>query len=415
MMKWVLKINEYYVFGLIVFIALATSYFRNGHLIPPQDWPGQYWAGDLSLLRSYGEAFLKGGDTSPGGSNPYPPLATALGAELARLPLPSAIKVLYGLSILSFFGFVAFWLKQAHSVPPQERRWLSLFFVGSGVFSYPMLFEFERGQFNLLAMSLAFISVSLLEDGNSFLLRTFSIVLGCLAIHLKLYPILFVGTFFLIQIIRDFRERNISMGLYTTALFVTINLILLFVFGTGPLYGFFQGIRTHFSHPQFWIGNHSLNSYFFLTGLPVFLQSLFKTLFLLSVLVAFGFYFEKGLSLSLSAKSKEFLVLIFLTTEILPSVSHDYKLCYLPMVMMLFSSASAVLSGNPQQLQNKLMILMYPLMLLPYSNLVKPLQNKFVPLLVISIVPIAFAVLEIKKKFGIRCFTKLSASSRQFG
>lgn len=361
-------------------------------ILPQQSWLGAAWAGDLRMLIEYGTALLAGGDTSPQGRNPYPPLATGFGALLSHAPFQTSVVLLSVLTVGACLIFGVIWSCAAAVHLSRDARKLAFFYSVTGFISYGFVFELERGQFNLLAMALALSSVLLLEDLRFSYKRLLAIGLAAVSIHLKAYPALLVGYFFLVQILRDVRRGDSATATSTVLLLAGLNVSLLFAFGMNTFDGFVRGIAHHFNDPQAWNGNHSLKSFLLGQGVSAQLSSVLKFFVLGSSLLALLVYLARATFASTSHLQAEPLLILFFLGEVLPTVSHDYKLSYMPLFMVLCGSAGTVLRGRWGHTQEYVLLSCYPLLCLPYSNLPSLFHNKF-PLLAICVaLPVSFAL-----------------------
>ena len=361
-------------------------------ILPEQSWLGAAWAGDLKMLIEYGAALLAKGDTSPQGRNPYPPLATGLGALLSYFSFPTSIALLTALTLVACLVFAIVWSSAAALRASAESRKLSFFYMMSGFLSYGFVFELERGQFNLLAMACALSSVLLLEDKSFSRKRCLAIGLAALSIHLKAYPALLVGYYFLLQVLRDVRRGDRTTAATTLLLCAGLNVALLFVFGASTFEGFVRGIAHHFNDSQSWNGNHSLKSFLVGQRASESLGVVLKFFLLGCSLVALLVYFVRAVLSENAYLQAESLLILFFLGEVLPAVSHDYKLSCLPLFMVACASAGTVLRGRWGRTQEFLLLSCYPLLCLPYSNLPSFFHNKFPLLVLLVALPVAFAL-----------------------
>ena len=150
---------------------------------------------------------------------PYSPLTLAVFAPLLILGYPGYYKALT-LVTLAVYLFATLWIP-ARMDPRKQYSLISVFSL-LGLFSYGFQFELERGQFNVLAYALCLLAIYIYHYHHPF--RYFAYLSFCLAIQLKLYPLIFIFMF-----IKDWQDwkgnirRWLGLGL--------LNFALLFVLG----------------------------------------------------------------------------------------------------------------------------------------------------------------------------------------
>ena len=150
---------------------------------------------------------------------PYSPLTLAVFAPLLILGYPGYYKALT-LMTLAVYLFATLWIP-ARMDPRKQYALISVFSL-LGLFSYGFQFELERGQFNVLAYALCLLAIYIYHYHHAF--RYFAYLSFCLAVQLKLYPLIFIFMF-----IKDWKDwkgnirRWLGLGL--------LNFALLFVLG----------------------------------------------------------------------------------------------------------------------------------------------------------------------------------------
>src|SRR5688500_6439437 len=119
----------------------------------------------------------------------YPPLYHIVFAPMLLFDAQGKYSLMTGLTLLSFgLLFFLLWRKKANG------HGVFLFFFLTGLFSYGMQFELERGQFNVLTLLLAITGIWLYYNFSSF--RLLAYTLWIIATHIKLYPGVFLLMFF---------------------------------------------------------------------------------------------------------------------------------------------------------------------------------------------------------------------------
>ena len=123
----------------------------------------------------------------------YPPLYHIVFAPMLLFDAQGKYSLMTGLTLLSFgLLFFLLWRKKANG------HGVFLFFFLTGLFSYGMQFELERGQFNVLTLLLAITGIWLYHNFSSF--RPLAYMLWIIATHIKLYPgVFFVDAFFALE------------------------------------------------------------------------------------------------------------------------------------------------------------------------------------------------------------------------
>ncbi len=182
----------------------------------------------------------------------YPPLTELLFAPLNLAGWPEA----YTLITLVNVGCV---LLVGLLIPlslsrPRPLSALLLLALLAGLFCYGFQFELERGQNNLIAVTLAFLAIWVYHAHPRGRLVAYG--LFCLAVQLKVYPAIFI-----LLLVHDWRawaanlKRFVALGL--------VNFAALFVFGPRLALEFFTALAEHAANPYVWPGNHSLWSFTF--------------------------------------------------------------------------------------------------------------------------------------------------------
>jgi hypothetical protein len=285
----------------------------------------------------------------------YPPLTIAIFSTFSLIGYPAYFKLIVGVTVLAYF--VAVLIIPWSLVPERNRSLLILFFV-SGLFSYGLQFEQERGQFNLIAFAFTLFAIYIFHVHPKF--RFFAYLLFSLSIQLKVYPV-----FFVVMFIDDWRNwRSIIKRFMGLGLF---NLSLLFILGQKLFLDFIRAITAYQFLESSRYENLSIKGFAYYLSNDVFGEtSLFPSTgmaetifwFLLSscffALIGYAiFHKSRGLNPYL-------LVICTIAALIIPSVSNDYKLsilipplalvfCFLPEVhhfkQKVFSTLLVIISS----------------------------------------------------------------------
>ena len=358
---WGMKVMDFPVivwvlitFGVVYFLFFVSYVFLNPGL--QMNYLTRYLpdAGriglDIRAIMRYIEEWLVL-DQSPyaTGFIAYPPLTLVLFAPLLLIGYPAYFKLitlttLIGYAIPSLFIPLALNKSKGISI-------ILLMFV-TGLFSYGLQFELERGQSNMIAFALCMISIYLFHAHPK--LRFFSYIFFSLAVQLKIYPSIFIVM--LIDNWRDWKTNFIRLagiGLF--------NFALLFVLGIGLFQEFLSSTMLQQSQLATWNGS-SIRSFVFVlssTGYNLFseaiilaagkysqaLELFFLALFFLCFITLIALAFirrENGFNPNL-------LLACTIGALIIPTISNDYKL------PLLIGPTCILLSGWPtmQKLSKK--------------------------------------------------------------
>ncbi len=123
----------------------------------------------------------------------------------------------------------------------------------TGLLSYGFQFELERGQFNVIAASLAYLAVWIYHSGRGSELWAY--VLFSLSVQMKLYPLVFIVMF-----IRDWRDWKSNLS--RLSLLALANFGLFFVLGWRVFLDFVSAVRlVSVRMDAISISNHSIHSF----------------------------------------------------------------------------------------------------------------------------------------------------------
>ena len=309
---------------------------------------------DLRFMLSYANSWYVLQDTPYVGYNLYPPLATVLFVPLLGLPFYLSFKII---SVLSLVLLILTIVK----IPNTLGKGLSgnvvqLLFLTTALFSYGFHFELERGQFNVIAVSLCIIAIWLFHYKSKY--RVAAYLLFTLSVQLKVYPLICI-----ILLVHDWKayKTNVQRILALSA----VNFTLLFILGPGVFGHFIRAIQSQIMSPYVWVGNHSIHSfvamaaqtslergYFWPFGYEKWIQiglMIIVALCFIAIVWQVIRQNKKGIDPYLLAAS----LLVALT---IPSVSHDYTLPILasPMAFLFYRECIAEARGFSSNLQNLL-------------------------------------------------------------
>ena len=322
----------------------------------------------------------------------YPPLYHIVFAPILLFDAQGKYSLMTGLTLLSFgLLFFLLWRKKANS------NGIFLFFFLTGLFSYGMQFELERGQFNVLTLLLAITGIWLYHNFSSF--RLLAYTLWIIATHIKLYPGLFLLMFFS-------RWNNRKENFITLLQLGSLNMAAFLVLGYKVFLQFVNAVITESRNPLWVLPdkqpiNHSINAFIDKLAknndseLPVKLAEWLHSsglwvgfIFLAIIVLCSVIIIWRTLQNRPNLLHADTLMLFILLCFLLPSVSIDYKL-------VLLAPGLAVVLANrtlPElRWQKVLFIVLTMLIGAAYSLTLVPYQYRAG--LLITAFPMLFTVL----------------------
>jgi len=295
---------------------------------------------DLSFATSGIKSWLSGNGFYLKDLN-YPPLYAVVFSPFLLLTYPTTFFVM---TAITLFSMVVSGLILPSLILKNKDSAVLFFFFLTGIFSYGMQFELERGQYNVFAFTLSFLAIYIFHRHYQF--RHLAYLLISVAIQIKLYPIFF--TLMLVKNWRDWKSnilRFTGLGIF--------NVSLLFVLGYKTFIDFINTMLILFGSVWTRPYNHSLASFvrdLTSTGLGVFkpdtvsvLQensSLIKFILILYYLVCLAIIVGRAYRNNESGINFDLFAVCTIGAMIIPSLSIDYKLPLLSPVMALALSYS---------------------------------------------------------------------------
>jgi hypothetical protein len=326
------------------------------------------------------------GNQSPYTIQFYPPLTYIFFAPFLLVRDPLALY-----RVFSLFTFISYCLLALYlPLKMVDRKYLSLIvllFV-TGLFSYGLQFELERGQYNVFTFLLCLASIYIFHYHPKYRLLAF--LLFSLSVQLKLYPAIFIVMF--VDDWRDWKtvlRRFAGIGLFNAALF--------FVMGYQTFLDFIRSVTAQVVSPS-WIGvwNHSISSFISMAKQDGFGLVSLETLRTfrqnaesveVALLLAFFVFFLSALLLSALRKRTgldPYLLLACAIGALILPISYDYTLSLLVAPMALFFSGISETIAAGKKLLSALIVfaisVAYFSLLIPYNYRPYFLQNSF-PLL----------------------------------
>jgi len=175
----------------------------------------------------------------------HPPLGTLLFSSLIFLPFRYAYLIVTLLTMVGY-GVSTLWFARWASGTRRLTPTLLLLAV-TGFLSYGFQFQLERGQFDVIAMTLGLAAIAVFYGRPR--LRPLSYVLLTLAIQLKVWPAILIVAF-----VADWRNWR-REGLRILGILI-LNAACLFMLGPRIFLDFFQSISQHVLVPFHSAVNH---------------------------------------------------------------------------------------------------------------------------------------------------------------
>jgi len=296
-------------------------------------------------------------------------------------------------TILTLLGF-AFSLWIARLINPERSVPLILLLLVTGLLSYGLQFELERGQFNVIAFMLCLLSVYLFHEHHE--VRYLAYLLFSFSVQLKIYPAIFI-----LMLVKDWRDWK--GNLKRIGGLAALNIALLFVAGYRMFADFNTAVTRQLISPtmNYWNGNHSIKAFVFgLTGhgygliakparlllrphsglIETALLVLFALCLLLAILRAYRLN-QTGLN--------SWLLLVCTIGALIIPISNDYKLSILAAPAAMALCALPEIRDSPRKLLLPGLLVIastaYASLLIPFKYKPYLLSNNFPALLVILV------------------------------
>lgn len=346
---------------------------------------------DLKFLVGLIHQWLESGQT-PFYSTVYPPLTYVLFSPLTIIQDPNTMyKVV---SLITIICFILAALIIPTLIAGKSDKSVILLLAITGLISYGMQFELERGQFNVITIMFAMAAVYIYHQHHEY--RRYAYILFSVAVQLKIYPAIFAVMF-----VRDWKDWK--GNLRRLFIFVLGNFLLLFIMGWDAFLEFIRKVQEQLLQPTLsWAGNHSIKAFFtefvendgygiasvkfidFINRYSSIISAIFLLIFILCFIdIIIRAYRENHLTLNTSL-----LLLTTIGALIIP-VSNDYTLPILvgPMALTLTSMVNNEYGKRKTAAALLLMIssAAYSSILYPFKYRAILIQNAFPFLFVILI------------------------------
>jgi hypothetical protein len=267
-----------------------------------------------------------------------------------------------------------------------------LFFI-TGLTSYGLQFELERGQYNVFTFLLCLWAIYIFHYHPKY--RILAYLLFSLSVQLKIYPAIFI-----VMLIDNWRDwRSILLRFAGIAIF---NILLLFTMGYRTFLDFLQAVSKQLVAPGWTFnGNHSIKAFVFNLTKDGYRLTDSNTLEVLrqnsrfietSLLLIFGILFIATLLISYTRNRTgmdPYLLMNCMIGAMIIPISIDYTLSILAAPVALVLCSIPEPKNIPQRLISILIILgisfSYASMLIPFKYKPYYLNNMFPPIFLILI------------------------------
>lgn len=316
---------------------------------------------DLSFATSGIKSWLSGNGFYLKDLN-YPPLYAVVFSPFLLLTYPATYFVM---TAITLFSMVVSSLFLPSIIVKNKDRAVLFFFFLTGIFSYGMQFEIERGQYNVFAFTLSFLAIYIFHFHYQF--RHLAYLLLSVAIQIKLFPV-----FFLLMLVKSWRDWKGNMLRFAGLGF--FNVSLLFVLGYKTFIDFINTMEVLFGSVWTRPYNHSLASFvreLTSTGLGVFdhnvvnilkeNSSLIKFLLILYYLVCLVIIVGRAYKNNENSINLDLFVVCTIGAMVIPSLSIDYKLPILSPVMALALSYDMKNNNKARQVIKEILLIIVSL------------------------------------------------------
>jgi hypothetical protein len=346
---------------------------------------------DIRILTKVIESWLLFGDSPyQGGVHYYPPFANLFFAPLVLFKFPTSYNFI---TVITTASFLILSLLIPLLVSQKKNYSLLMLFTFTGLLSYGLQFELERGQFNIITFLFCLSAIYIFH--THYNLRYVAYILFSISVQLKIYPAIFILLF--IKNWKDWKNnltRFIGLGLF--------NVLLLFCLGYQIFLDFYRSVTSHLSLESSWIGNHSIKAFVYnlsISGFGVlskdsmeFVQYYSREIELI-LLVFYGICLLAVIwnLYNHNEKNPSFYLLLICTigSMIIPSYSQDYTLPILVTPMLLALSSTEITSKGWRKILATFLVVLssaaYSSLLFPFKAKPDYLSNGFPALFTILI------------------------------
>jgi hypothetical protein len=402
-----LPVIAWVLFGFFVayLLFIVLPMFMDSSLRMNYFWrylPDRYPIGsDLLIILDLAQGWFTA-NQSPYTIQFYPPFTYMFFAPLLLIDHYPTLYKLFTLFMVISYCFLTL-LLPVKMTDKKNIPLVVLFFV-TGLTSYGLQFELERGQYNVFTFLLCLWSIYIFHYYPQY--RIFAYLLFSLSVQLKLYPAIFI-----VMLIDNWKDwKSILLRFAGLAVF---NFLLLFIMGPRIFLDFLTSVSNQMATPGWtWNGNHSINAFVFNLTKDGFRIMRPDTLEMLkqnsghittSLFLVFTIMFVSTILISYKrnrpAMDPYLLIACMIGALVIP-ISNDYTLS------MLTAPVALVLGSTPepknffQRLITLFMILgisfSYASTLIPFKYKPYYLNNTFPPLFFILIFSMVLNLIRYK-------------------
>jgi hypothetical protein len=379
-----------------VFYLLAPMFFHESHRI---QYPAEYIRQivpigiDFQSMMGAIELWLKNGGY---GQYMFAPLVNILFAPLLLLKYPFSY---YALTLLTLAAYLMLFLLAAR-ISGGLREPMAVFIFAVSLFSYGLVFEFERGQTYTISLMFALLAVYLFHYQRD--LRWLAYLSFCVSVQMKFSPALFVLLF--VDDWRDWKTNLLRFSALGAA-----NFLLFFLFGFSYVSAFYQHLAGGMEMGEPSVVNHSIQSFTFMLSSAEWgvlrgeaaewaarRAGLISTALSLYYFICFGAILADAWLKRRSGFNPDLFLVCLLGGLLLPSVNHDYTLSMLPAPVAMSFAAWDAAGSSKSKILNRLLLFAasfaYAALLIPHTF--KPIYLKnSLPLLFLLLTALALQTL----------------------
>lgn len=382
-----------------VFYLLAPMFFHESHRI---QYPAEYIRQivpigiDFQSMMGAIELWLKNGEY---GQYMFAPLVNILFAPLLLLKYPFSY---YALALLTLAAYLILFLLAART-SGGLREPVAVFIFAVSLFSYGLIFEFERGQTYTTSLMFSLLAVYLFHYERD--LRWLAYLLFCVSVQMKFSPALFVLLF--VDDWRDWKTNLLRFSALGAA-----NFLLFFLFGFSYASAFYNHLAGSMEVGEPSVVNHSIQSFTFMLSSPEWgalrgaaaewaaqRASLISTALYLYFFICFGVILADAWVRRRSGFNPDLFLVCLLGGLLLPNVNHDYTLAMLPAPVAMSFAAWGAAESSKSKIANRLLLLAasfaYTALLIPHTFKPVYLKNSM-PLLFLLLTALALQTLNRK-------------------
>lgn len=329
---------------------------------------------DLQYMLSFSESWFIAKQSPYIIGNIYPPLASVLFTPLLALKPDLAYKLIVT-TIILFYTLMTLAFSLSIDKEKKALPIVILIFV-TGLFSYGLQFEIERGQSNVISMFICFLAIWIYHYHNKYCYYAY--ILFAISVQIRVYPLVF-----LVMFVTDWREwkNNIKRFL----LLLLINFAFLFILGPRVFVDFIKAISSQILNTYIWTGNHSINSFLTQISAKASLHGwnwiiehsgLIQLVLMISVATCLFLIIYQSYKHKLNGLNSFLLLACTLSTMLIPSLSNDYKLSILAAPMAVFFTENKFFVRRGSRLQDMILGVLTIIFSAAYSSTLFSYTNK---------------------------------------